>query len=353
MPIPGSLRKVTVTDDYTAADGTRPPAGSSVMFTPSVLSHASDGTITIDPVVAELDAAGHFSVALVDNNDPGLSPTGWTYLVTEVIGWSIRQWSITLPAAPATTVTLRSLTSVVATRPQIPLVLSVGGTKPDALGDVPVSGLQGLPGPAGATGATGPQGVTGATGAAGAAGATGAQGPQGIQGVAGSNGAAGATGPAGPSLPIKVKDRWFTSGNVNMNTGTSAWGILPGAPSISIPAVVGDYVELSVGHAMRQLDAGGNTFLDLAVVVAGVIKRYMSTNTATPAGEGDPAMYHSNFPARSGSRGFPVTSDDLDSGAVVWAWAVRNISGASCLLLASAANPMHIRAINYGAMTVL
>lgn len=348
MSLPASIRKVTVTDDYTAANGVAPPGGGTVSFVPSVFSTCADGTITIDPVTVPLAADGTFTIDLADPNDSDLTPRGWTYSATERVGGWTRTRSITLPAAPTNTVTLRSLTDVDPVIPTEARIRTVGGVGPDATGDVPVSALQGPPGatgaqgPAGATGAQGTTGATGATGPAGAVGATGAQGPA---------GSAGATGATGPPAVTSVKERWTISGNIQLNTGTNTWGPLAGAPSLSLPAAIGDYVDCTA-DALRQTNS--NIYLDLAVIVAGVVKRYLATGTDTPAGEGDPGLYHTALPARSGPRGFAVAAGDLDAGNVVFGWAIRNLSGASSLLLASTDNPMHMRAMNFGpSVTIL
>lgn len=340
MPLPGNVRTVTVHDEYFTADGQGVPG--MVRFTPSTFATCDDGNITIDPVTATLDEDGGFSVALADPNDPNVTPNGWAYQASEIIGGWTRSRSISLPASPVDSVALRDLTTMDPVVPMVPRVLTVGGVGPDATGDVPVDALEG---PAGPPGADGQDGAPGAPGAPGEPGAQGIQGPPGVDGQA---------------LPIVVRERWFNFGsqNLQLSVGTNVWGPLtqfaggPVPPTVSIPAAVGDYVDITVGQAMRQLNA--NIFLDMAVIVAGEVRRYMATGTNLPAGEGDPGMYHSNFPARTGARGFVVSANDRDgSGNVTFGWALRNISGASSLLLASNDNPMHLRAINYGAATVL
>jgi hypothetical protein len=147
---------------------------------------------------------------------------------------------------------------------------------------------------------------------------------------------------------VSLRQAWITSGNIQLNTGTNTWGPLTGSPTLVIPAAVGDYLDLSVS-ALRQANA--NIFLDVGVVVSGNVVRYLGTGTSTPPGEGESGFYHTALPSKSGPRGFVVESGDISGGNVTLSWAIRNLSGASSLLLASTDNPMYWRVSNWGPVT--
>lgn len=154
------------------------------------------------------------------------------------------------------------------------------------------------------------------------------------------------------SKPV-MREAWIKLGsnvNVNLNTGSGAWGPLPTFPTISIPAVVGDRVGLGV-HAIRQLN--DNLLVDFGVVVGGAVQRWLGGNylaaSPPPADyEGDAAIYHANLPAIASERRFTVASGDLDSGNVVFAVLVKAIGSGSALLLTSDQNPFYWQATNYG-----
>jgi hypothetical protein len=340
MPLPGNVRTVTVHDEYFTADGQGVPG--VVRFTPSTFATCDDGNITIDPVTATLDEDGGFSVALADPNDPDVTPNGWTYQASETVGGWTRSRSISLPAAPTDSVALRDLTTMDPVVPMVPRVLTVGGVGPDATGDVPVDALEGPPGPAGADGAPG---VPGAPGAPGTDGEDGAAGPQGIQGP---QGAQGIQGPAGQAIPIVVRQAWIVSGDTSPLPNTAgAWQILAGY-ELTIPAAVGDYVELSASGL--RLDTTGNSWLDLAVRVGSSVARYLSSGGVSPSFEGDPGWTRgTGYAPRSGPRGFTVVSGDRDGGNVRFCFAVK--SNGTGTLLSSANYPLYWRAINYGAVS--
>lgn len=153
---------------------------------------------------------------------------------------------------------------------------------------------------------------------------------------------------------LVCREAYVTSGNTNLNTGTSAWGALPGFPTLSIPAASGDKVGFS-GNMARQANA--NLVADIGVVVGGVIKRWLGgpfTDSAPPAGtyEGDMALYHTGgIPARSGERRFTVTTNDIDSGNVVFAVLCKVNGGGSALILADGNTPFYWQATNYGVVS--
>lgn len=139
-----------------------------------------------------------------------------------------------------------------------------------------------------------------------------------------------------------------TSGNIQLNTGTNTWGPLTNSPTLVIPAAAGDLIGLSQ-TVIRQANA--NIFLDVGVLVSSAIVRYLATMSSTPAGEGDPGLYHTALPAKSAERRFVVASGDLSGGNVTFTMAIRNTTGASSLLLADTNTPFQWSAINYGAVS--
>jgi hypothetical protein len=140
----------------------------------------------------------------------------------------------------------------------------------------------------------------------------------------------------------------ITSGNIQLNTGTNTWGPLTGSPTLAIPAAVGDLIVVDL-TVLRQANA--NIFLDVGVVVTGAIVRYLATMTSTPAGEGDPGLYHTALPARSGSRKWVAESGDISGGTITITMAIRNLAGSSSLLLASTDNPYQWSIENRGPST--
>ncbi|MGW4641818.1 hypothetical protein ACWEN6_25090 [Sphaerisporangium sp. NPDC004334] len=178
----------------------------------------------------------------------------------------------------------------------------------------------------------GPQGPTGATGD---------QGPQGDPGPAGAD---GADGPR-----IRVVEQRITSGDITLPNTSGAWQILNQADNItplaiSIAAAAGDYIDISL-WGMRSHTSG--SYLDLAVVVGGSVVRYLSTDSSTPGGEGDPALYPAAaFHTWPGGRGLDVESGDISSGQVTIAMVVKGAGTGT--LFASAAYPWYWRLKNYG-----
>lgn len=159
--------------------------------------------------------------------------------------------------------------------------------------------------------------------------------------------------PTGAQAKLVCREAWIKLGpatNVNLNTGSSSWGTLPGFATLSIPAVAGDRVGLAV-NALRQANA--NLLVDFGVVVAGTIKRWLGGNytAVSPPGsnyEGDPAFYHTNLPSVSCERRFTVAADDVDGANVVFAVLCKVNGAGSALLLCSDENPFYWEATNYG-----
>lgn len=104
MALPANLSKVTVTGKYLQLDGA--PAVGAVSF--SIKQAVADGTGDVvlpkGGISVDLDTDGSFTVDLPATDDSDLSPTGWTYLVTERLTapQATRTYEIELPASPAT-----------------------------------------------------------------------------------------------------------------------------------------------------------------------------------------------------------------------------------------------------------
>lgn len=99
MPLTPNWNIVNIQATYVDFSGN--PLSGTVSFAPQLLSDAKDGSykqiIVPLSVVATLDAAGHISVNLPASDDPDITPSGWTYLVTETIGTFLNTYSITVP----------------------------------------------------------------------------------------------------------------------------------------------------------------------------------------------------------------------------------------------------------------
>ncbi|MFF1693124.1 hypothetical protein ACFVXC_05780 [Streptomyces sp. NPDC058257] len=137
--LPAGVPSVRVTGRFVAADGT-PLTGTVTFAPPMVLTLPDADTIALTPAVVEItkEDQGCFAVTLIATDAPGMSPSGWTYRVTEKLkGAQIRQYHIMLAERP-------------------------GGTSVDLADLAPASPYSGryipVVGPTGATGAQGQAG---------------------------------------------------------------------------------------------------------------------------------------------------------------------------------------------------
>lgn len=146
--------------------------------------------------------------------------------------------------------------------------------------------------------------------------------------------------PYAPAVVSEIE----VGGNTTPATN-AAWTYLSAAPTISLPAAVGDYVEFALTSFMLNPGSG---YYDLAVIVGGAPVRYMATGTGTPNAEGAGVFYPTpaTFRGIGGIFGFVVASGDLSGGSVTVGWV--NKGNGTGIIYASAANPMSWRAINYG-----
>ncbi len=146
----------------------------------------------------------------------------------------------------------------------------------------------------------------------------------------------------GSSYQPVMRQAYIKTGNVTLPNTGGVWAALAGF-TLSIPAAVGDYVD--IGASFFMLPTAGN-FIDVGVLVGGSFVRFMSSGTATPAVEGMPAWYpETNFRTSFSPMGFTVTSGDLDGGNVVWAMA--SLSAGSGTLFASTNGPFYWRSFNW------
>jgi hypothetical protein len=148
---------------------------------------------------------------------------------------------------------------------------------------------------------------------------------------------------AGSSYQPVMRQAYITTGNVTIPNTGGTWTALAGF-ELSIPAAVGDYVDIGASFFLRP--DGGTPFMDIGVIVGSSIVRAMSSGTATPAVEGMPAWYPTlTFRTNPAPMGFTVTAPDLDGGNIRWA-IITNGNGVG-LLFASVAGPFYWRSFNW------
>lgn len=367
MTLPSNVSVVTVTESYLTAAGA--PESGTVAFTPSVRVTVGGTSITIAAVTgrvvngALLASDGVSPLVLAATDDPDLTPSGWTYQVVEKFAARRRAYNIALPASPPTRV-LHTLAPVDPVTPGAVRVLTVEGIGPDPSGNVdlpPSAG--GVPstrviattnGLAGGGDLSGDRTLSLTYGASAGtvcqgndARLTNARTPVAhthpISDVTGLS-----AGLAGKATKLVVRDGWVKTGDINPLPNTAGgWAILSGF-ELSVPAVAGDYLEVSV-NAMRK-DGSGNSWLDCAIVVGSSIVRYLASGDGTPGLEGDPGWYvpAGGIIGRGSPRGFTVASGDLDTGNVRVVIAVK--SNGSGILYASTNYPFYWQVKNYGSV---
>lgn len=391
MPLPGSITMITVTEDYRKADGSVPPV--TVSAAPSVWTTVAGTAIVIEPVTVTV-TDGQLSFQLAYQDDPQLSPVGWTYLITERIGSETRFRSVKLPSSGP--VALHTLAPVDVVVPTETRVRTVEGIAPDSAGNIDLPPAAGAD-PAGTAaglvadheGAVNPHAgyLTSAEGDAAYAGIVHSHSQADVTGLTAALAAKENTGVAAglvsahedASNPHPVyltqaeadalyatlaanaakqnrivsRSARLVGGNINLNVsaGGAVWEVLPGSPTLSIPAAVGDTIGVSTVIGRQS---NSNLLMDVGVVTAGpVIQRWMGNGAiaATPSGtyEGDIGLYHTNIPVFTGERRFVVESGDLVGGTDVEIKILRKVNGAgSALALMDTTNPGYWQATNYG-----
>lgn len=151
MVFPAGIPTTTLTGRYLHLDGS-PAVGSVTFRGPRSVTYAAADTLVIGTVTVTLDSNGEFSVALISTDTSTMSPTGWTYSVTErVSGAEGRTYPIFLPHDPSPV----DIADLAPSSPSYGVYLPVVGA----------TGPAGPQGPAGATGAQGtPTTVNGKSG---------------------------------------------------------------------------------------------------------------------------------------------------------------------------------------------
>jgi hypothetical protein len=103
MGLPEGMPTVVVTGHYLHPDG-RPCRGSiRIEPEPAQLVSAAQGVIILGPAEVQLDESGRLTVELLATDASGITPSGWTYRVTEQLSDAPgRTYRLALPAAVRT-----------------------------------------------------------------------------------------------------------------------------------------------------------------------------------------------------------------------------------------------------------
>ncbi|WP_394621272.1 hypothetical protein JNUCC0626_19905 [Lentzea sp. JNUCC 0626] len=385
MPLPPSVQRVTVHGRYSALPDGVTPTGVVHFVPPAVLRVTADDTVVIPATIAAIVTAGEFTVSLPVTDDPAITPTGWTYEVIErLAGFPLRRYRIPVPRSTVGVLELADISPAVT-----PIPAQSYATTADLVAlDARVDYLEAHPG-GGVTDhgaltglsnddhphylnasrlntALAPYATTAAltTGLTGKANTTHTHLTADVTGLdstlAGKapsghgHAQADVTGLAdtlaGKASRTVIRHAYITTGNVSPLPDTNgAWsypGDATGLPvdfALELPAAAGDWVELGV-HAMKSDNT--QAFLDVAVMVGPTVVRHLSTGTATPAVEGDPAWYPPPFRGICTSRGFLVGTEHLTDGTVQFVLA--NKSAGAGVLYASPSFPFYWCARNLG-----
>lgn len=156
----------------------------------------------------------------------------------------------------------------------------------------------------------------------------------------------GASGGGSGSTITRASGLITTGDFVSTNVG-STWTQVPNL-TFSINAAVGHRINASCSFLFR---ASGTTFLDLAVKVGSSFVRYASSDTATPAAEGDGGVYPNPDSLYVGANGtemdFTVVSGDLSTGTLTFALVYMG-TGTTSTIYSSTSFPFRWRITNYG-----
>jgi hypothetical protein len=112
VTLPSDLTTIVVTGTYESINGT--PLSGQVGFGISAAVQDATGKVIlgIGTQYATLNPAGSFSIILPCTDNAGLSPTGFTYLVTEQVPGLGRSYNVALPHTLGSTVDLAALAPV-------------------------------------------------------------------------------------------------------------------------------------------------------------------------------------------------------------------------------------------------
>lgn len=99
MALPTDLDLVTIRGKYVRLDG-QPVTGNVTFTTTAILTDVASQTVIVPTTLSvALDAAGAFTIAVPASDDPDVTPTGWTYTVTENFAGARPAYSITVPVS--------------------------------------------------------------------------------------------------------------------------------------------------------------------------------------------------------------------------------------------------------------
>ena len=321
---------------------------------------------------------GAFSVQLIPNDAVGISPTGWRWYIdvqpSNPRAHRVAFWA-DVHGADGATIHLDELVPAQApgggtngtpgkSAYEVAVDNGYTGTVAQWLaslvgpagpqGPTGATGAQGSTGPAGADGAQGPQGDPGPQGVQGPAGATGPQGPKGDTGDTGPQGPAGPkgdTGPQGPAGSVRTASVRITNDNLAGLPAAATFAIVQTSAGTklqcSIAASAGDRIRV-VGRYMRK----GSHFLDWVLLDnTGAIAIYATTESSSPPGEGDPALYPSlSFSYETGPPMFTVGAGHIDgTGKVTVALVHQGADGGNAnIVYAHTTYPFRLRLENIG-----
>jgi Collagen triple helix repeat (20 copies) len=325
---------ITITWHITKGVGGANAVGKVRFWLPLVL--ADDTLIYGHPVAGDWIplVAGAGQIEIPDPRSAGINPRYWAPIVEiESDAWNAK-YPVLVPDDGATTYVLQHLSPL--TDALAGGVVQIPGPRGPE-GPAGPAGATGPTGPAGATGATGPQGPAGATGATGASGAAGATGPTGPEGPQGPAGATGATGPAGADGADGTLKAFATTGNLKSafglcGNGANPWTMCPNAYRVSVPAAVGDKLDLRVALILGTPTATADAEFDVVSIDntnpgVPVIKRYLSGG---PGASQDTNGHGGLYTWAAVGRRFGavprwvVTSDDIVGGTVTLAVMYKN-----------------------------
>lgn len=295
-------------------------AGRLVFASSTLVRHnASNDVMSPREIEIAVGTDGEFTAQIPATNDPAFSPTGWT--------WEVRahfpSWKDSFPVAvpydsPGLAIDFSTL---------VPVPPNDTGTLYAAVNHTHVGGGSG-PSPGDTVVSST---VFGQTATAGAAASYSRSDHR--------HGTPDApVGGGGGAVATLTRGR-MTSGDVTLGT-EAAWTLVPGVSFVA-PAVAGDNVEFQIGALVQQ---SSSDFYELVLIKDGLIARFGSTGTSSPAvaGEGDGAFYPasgSQFVSRALWFALTVQAGDLSGGNVTFGIAHKG-SGSQAKVFASANFPL-------------
>lgn len=283
MPFPlGTPTKIVNLTCRSAAEGKRVngivrliPNVSEIVIDGSPVRWTGGGNYRFDLLGRMVSSDGSIGVELLDNSSPDSNPRDWLWKAIITIDGKTRVGSFSLDGVSSGV----DLSSLLEINPATPHYIPVAGPKGE-------QGIQGIPGAQGPQGDRGIQGFTGIQGPNGDQGPQGPQGEQGIQGLTGSQGPSGVSGSASRTSKIRIVDDDLTG-----LPEALTWTVVrtsAGTPlQCSIPAVPGDRIEVYASFIYI-----GSHYMDWVLLNSlGDISIYATSESSTPAIEGDPGFY--------------------------------------------------------------